>query len=248
MHKINKKSYCVVIYTIFALFGLSFFCSHATAESYTFKAPDTFYSVKLTQEDQYYSYSPFSSFNFKLEGWACGEKYADKTIFRIREINRLIQPLAEAKDALDNLEKVLVQMGKEKLITLTKSNVQNAVYTAIGNSIKKVGFTSEKSFIEKAESLARDTIEDGKSINRIFGYSEDRDIFQNVQYGTPSGIWQVSKMEPDEPSSVVFVAQNCYQKQDIEAMVSAIVNAARKLDEALKSYKDTKDKVLAIGK
>lgn len=106
-------------------------------------------------------------------------------------------PLAEAQGSLSALEKALIQMNKDKVITLTKGKVQNVVYT----------------------------------IN-----------------GTPSTIWKISKMEPDEPSSAVFSAQNCYQKQDLQAILNAIMGAARKLEVVNKSYIETRDKVFALGK
>ncbi len=218
------------------------------AASYNMKAPATFQSIKLTEQKQSW-YGPFSDFSFTLEGWACSERFSETTISRIREINRIIQPLAEAQQTLRNLEKVLVQMGREKLITLTKSNVENVVYRAIGDTIKKHGFSSEMALIDNADYLSKDSIESGKGgIKTVFGNYSDADLFKNVQNGTPSGIWKVSKMEPDEPSSVVFVAQECYQKADLEAMVNSIVTTAKKLEEVLKDYKDTKKKILALGK
>ncbi len=245
--KTRKSFTCSFIIFVFALLFLTV---DVIAESYTFKAPETYYSIKLKQDERYYDPydDPFRNLSITLDGWVCGKTFTDTTINKIKEINRLIQPLAEAKDSLGNLEKVMVQMGKEKVITLSKSNVQNAVYTAIANAIKKTGFSSEVSLVNRAESLSRDTLEEGKDISRLFGDYGDRDLYKNVYYGEPRGIWNLSKMEPDEPSSVVYVAQDCYQKQDIEAMANAIVSAARKLDEVLKSYKETRDRVLALGK
>lgn len=248
MDYINMTKRCVFFSSILCVFGLFFLCGQTLAESHTIKAPSEFYSIKLKQEERsYYGYSPFSSLSLTTEGWACSERYADTTINKIREINKLIQPLAEAQYSLSTLEKALIQMDKDKVITLSKSNVQNIVYRAIGDAIRKQNFSSERDMLERAENIVKYTFEEVKNLNQLFGlYAED--IFKHVDYGTPSSIWKVSKMEPDEPSSVVFVAQNCYQKQDIDAMVSAIANAARKLDEALKSYKDTRDKALALGK
>jgi hypothetical protein len=249
MDYVNMTKRRVFVSSILFVFGLLLLFGYALAESHTIKAPSTFHSIKLKQEERtYYGYNPFSDFSLTTEGWACGEKYADNTIYRIREINRLIQPLAEAQHSLSTLEKALIQMGRDKVITLSKSNVQNVVYKAIGDAIKKSGFSSERDLVQMAEDLAKDTIEQGKSASQTFGYYRDQDVFKHVDYGTPSGIWKISKMEPDEPSSVVYVAQNCYQKQDLEAMLNAIVSAARKLEEVLKSYKDTRDKVLALGK
>ena len=249
MNKINVAARHIAISSVMIILVILFFCGYVNAESYTMKAPGTFYSIKLKQEEHsYYGYGPFSNFSLTTEGWACSERYADTTIYRIRDINRLIQPLAEAQQSLSNLEKILVQMGRDKVITLSKSNVQNVVYKAIGDAIKKAGFSSERDILQRADDLAKDTIEQGKNVNRMFGYYGDQDIFKQVDYGTPSSIWKVSKMEPDEPSSVVFVAQNCHQKHDLDAMINAIVSAARKLEEVTKSYIEARDKTLALGK
>lgn len=236
-------------YVVIMLFFLSIFQGvNVEAGSYSMKAPETFKSIKLPQDERY-TYNPFYNFSLTLEGWACGEKYSETTIYRIREMNRLIQPLAEAEKTLADLEKVIVQMGREKLITLTKINVENVVNKAIRDSINRHGFSSENSITSSAEYMINESTEIGKSgIARAFGYQNDEDIFKTVQYGTPSGIWKISKMEPDDPPSVVFVAQSCYQKADLEAMVNAIVSTAKKLEEVLKNYNDTKKKILALGK
>jgi hypothetical protein len=249
MNKINVTARDIAILSVVIISVVLFLCRYVNAESYTMKAPGTYHSIKLKEEERsYYGYNPFSNFSLTTEGWACSERYADTTIYRIRDINRLIQPLAEAQHSLSSLEKALVQMDKDKVITLSKSNVQNVVYKAIGDAIKKAGFSSERDILQRTEDLAKDTIEQGKNANQMFGHYREQDMFKNVDYGTPSSIWKVSKMEPDEPSSVVFVAQNCYQKQDLEAMLNAIVSAARKLEEVAKSYIETRDKVLALGR
>lgn len=249
MNRINvaRRHLAISFFIVFS--AVLFLYGYGEAEMHIMKAPNTFHSIKLKQEERsYYGSSPFSNFSLTTEGWACSEKYEETTINSIREINRLIQPLAEAQASLSALEKALVQMAKDKVITLTKNNVQNVVYKAIGDAIKKAGFSSEREILQQAENLIKNTIEWGKNLNQMFGYHGDKDLFKHVDYGKPSTIWKISKMEPDEPSTVVFVAQNCYQKQDLEAMLNAIVSAARKLEEVNKSYIETRDKVLALGK
>jgi len=249
MKKINIAERHIILRFFVIFIAVLLFYGYAGAETYTMKAPNTYHSIKLKQEERfYYGSSPFSNFSLTTEGWACSERYADTAINKIREINRFVQPLVEAQQVLSNLEKVLIQMGREKVITLSKSNVQNVVYKAIGDVMTKAGFSSERDVLQRADDVAKDTIEQGKDMNQMFGYYGNSDIFKHVDYGTPSSIWKISKMEPDEPSSVVFVAQNCYQKQDLEAMYKAIISAASKLEEVSKSYKETRDKVLALGK
>jgi len=249
MNKIKVAVSHFAVLPVMIVFTVLVMCAYVNGESFTMTAPSTFQSIKLKQEEHsYYGSSPFSNFSLTTEGWACSERYAETTIYKIREINRLIQPLAEAQHSLTTLEKALIQMGRDKVIALTKSNVQNVVYRAIGDAIKKAGFSSERDILQRADDLLKDTIEQGKNVNQMFGYYGDKDLFKHVDYGTPSSIWKISKMEPDEPSTVVFVAQNCYQKQDLEAMLNAIVSAARKLEEVAKSYKETRDKTLALGK
>jgi hypothetical protein len=237
------KTFLVFISSL--IIFLSFTSGHKVdAASYTMKAPDSFYSVRLSQEG-YYQYNPFSNFHLTLEGWACDDKFAETAIYRIREINRLIQPLSETWKMLAQMEKVLDQMSRDKTMTLTKYQVESMVNKAIGDSIKKAGFTSEPTLIDVAESLSRDAIENARGgVSRFFGYWGDQNMFQNQTYDTPSGIWKISKIDPDDPPSVVFVAQNCYQKNDLETMMNSVVSAAVKLDEALTKYKETRDRLL----
>lgn len=248
MNKINRH---IAISSVMIISAVLFLYGFANAESFTIKAPSTFYSIKLKDEERSYSYygsHPIDKLVITTEGWTCEERYADKTIYNIREMNRHIQFLAETEQLLKNLEKVLIQMGRDKIITLSKNTVHNVVYRAIGDAIKKHNFSSESDLIETAEYMSKNLIEQGKDVSQMFGQYRDQDTFKHVNYGTPSGIWKLSKMEPDDPAYVVFVAQNCYQKQDLEAMLNAIVSSARKLEEITKSYVDTRDKVLALGK
>jgi len=239
--KIRKFSFPVVpILIVFLFLSMAW---EVQAASYTMKAPEAFYSVKLPEEDSY-AYNPLYNFSLKLEGWACSERFTETAVYRIREVNRLIQPLLAAQESLVQLEKMLAQMNRDKTTALNKQQVQEMVYRSIAGSIKNSGFASERVLIEQTESLSKEIVENAKKgLSATFSQWGDRNIFESDFYGTPYGIWKLSKMDQDDRSAV-FIAQNCYQKNDLEAMMNAIVTAAQKLQQVSTKFNDTKKRVL----
>jgi hypothetical protein len=234
---------CTIVLTMLIVFLFSLEGDNAQAASYTMNAPEAFYSVKLPQDD-YYSYNPLYNFSLKLEGWVCSERFAETTIYRIREVNRLIQALSAAQTSFVQLEKMLAQAKAEKMAVLSRQQIENIIYKSIVESIKNTGLLSERIFIDRVESLSKEIVDNAKEgINKTFNYWGEQNIFQSIFYGTPSGIWKLSKMD-QEDRSVVFTAQNCYQKNDIDTMMNTIVSAGQKLQDALKQYKDTKNRLM----
>jgi len=246
MDYVNMIKKRVIVSSILFIFALPLLCGHVLAESHTIKAPRTYYVINLKDDER--SYTLLDKLVLTTEGWACSAEYANQTIREIREINRYIQFFAEIEHSLQNLEKALVQMGHDKTITLSKANVHSYVNRTIRDAIKKRDFSSEEAVLERVKHMVKDTVEKEKDINQMFGKKRDLDLFKHVNSGTPGGIWKLSYIEPAELAWVEFIAQNCYQKQDLEAMANAIVSAARKLEEITKSYVDTRDKVLALDK
>jgi hypothetical protein len=250
MHRPIVTKICLTVLFIITVFALSGSIQGAQAASYTMKAPDTYSFFTLQQaKEAYYAYNSFANFSLKLEGWACSEHYeetfSDRAINKVRAINLLIQPLASAQRSLDALEKALKQLDKDNL--LTKAKVESAVSSVVMESVNKAGFSSEHSLVERAESLAKDALANAKvGMNAVFGYWGEKNMFLSESYGQPGGIWKLSKIDQEEPS-VIYVAQNCYQKSDLDMMMNAIVSAAQKLEDALAKYKDAKKKALATA-
>ena len=235
---------CTMIVLALLIFLLCVSGHDAHGESYTMKAPDVMHSVKLPQ-NKYFEDTPFAGFSLKVEGWACDERFAEMAVYRIKEINRMTQPLLTAVDALAQVERTLGQMGREKMNEAGRKRIKDTVEGIVADSVKRAGFTSEQLFTKKIESLSREVIKSSKGgINSFFGFPSKQNVFINETSGVPSGIWKLSKMEPDDPPTVVFIAQNCYRKNDLETMINSVVSAATKLDGALKNFRDMKKKVL----
>ncbi|MBP8698086.1 MAG: hypothetical protein KBH82_03525 [Syntrophorhabdaceae bacterium] len=236
MNKINVIS--VTSLLVFVMVFLSLPVVVNADESYTLAAPKTHLDVTLPTNTDY---------EIIVEGWVCssmigGTNPVDETINMISRINKVIQPLVLAQQKLLDLEKVLIQMGRDKIITLSKNNVEVAVNKTVNDAMG-----SELRISEEMERI-NDRLMD-KNLNDVFGverYLEGKYIDSKLSV---SDIWKLAYItELDSPATAVFNAQDCYHRQDFLAMYNTIMNAKDKLQTAYQSYIKTKDKVLALGK
>jgi hypothetical protein len=235
---------CFIVLVVVFCSVLCVYAPEAEAASHTMKAPQTFSSVSLPPAD-YYGYDPLYGFSLNLEGWACSAKFAETTIHRIREMNRLIQPLAAIQVSFVQLEKVLSEANRDPSAALSKQQVEDVVYRTVSDYTKRAGLTGENDLLQRAESLWNDILEGAKAgYASFFEYWGQQDLFRSEYYGTPSGIWRISKMEPDTPPSAVFIAEDCYQKNDLDTMMNSVLSAGQKLKEAVARYQDAKKRIL----
>ena len=238
MNKINVISATSLL--VFVMVFLSLPVVVNADESYTLAAPRTHLDVTLPTNTDY---------EIIVDGWVCssmigGTNPVDKTINMISRINKVIQPLVLAQQKLLDLEKVLIQMGRDKIITLSKNNVEVAVNKTVNDAMgSELRISEEMEWINDRLGIV------GKDVDSMFGaerYFEDKHINRKL---SESKIWKLAYItDVGSPATAVFKAQDCYDRQDFLAMYNAIMNAKDKLQTAYQSYIKTKDKVLALGK
>jgi len=237
MNKINVIS--VTSLLVFVMVFLSLPVVVNADESYTLTAPKTHLDVTLPTNTDY---------QIITDGWVCGNMLGgkgpvDETINMISRINKAIQPLVLAQQKLLDLEKVLIQMGRDKIITLSKNNVEVVVNKTINDAMG-----SELRISEEMEWI-NNRLANAKDVDSMFGaerYFENKQIDEKL---SESKIWKLAYIiDLGSPATAVFKAQDCYDRQDFLVMFNAVMNAKGKLQTAYQSYIKTKDKVLALGK
>jgi len=139
---------------------------------------------------------------------------------------------------------VLIQMGRDKIITLSKNNVEVAVNKTVNDAMgSELRISEEMEWINDRLGIV------GKDVDSMFGaerYFEDKHINRKL---SESKIWKLAYItDVGSPATAVFKAQDCYDRQDFLAMYNAIMNAKDKLQKAHQSYIKTKERVLALGK
>ncbi len=182
-----------------------------------------------------------------IDGWICTDTVAETTITTIQRLNKMTSDVVKFQNAISAAIKTLMDMEQKQQKPLELQFKKSVITKSIRDTVVVLNYYDESSLIDRAADEAGRILEKKKENLRNFFYlwgvapeGQLRTDYGSNAWGKEAKLWKMDA----EGYSVVYVLQNCYQKNDLEAMMNAQISAAEKLKIETDNYKEFKEAAL----
>jgi phage baseplate assembly protein W len=233
--------------------AMTFFCSACWLPITVFgydrvqvvvKAPQKELFTKLPDSfSRAYGSSLRYNVNLSLEGWACDENIAKTVTVAIQWLNKTTLDLVKLQNAISASVKTLVEMEKKQQKPLDLAFKKTVIQKGIKDTLTALNYNEDRYLVETAIYEADRVI--GMKKSELISYFVPNITSEGVlksYYGSDAWERRIKLWKVDaEGYSSVYVLQDCYQKNDLDAMANAWIEAAKRLKTEADNYKEFKE-------
>lgn len=234
---IALASFCSACWFPIAVFGynqVQIVVKAPQRELYT-KLPDSF--------SRTYGSSLRYNVSLSLDGWVCDENISQTVVVAIQWLNKMTQALVKLQNAISASVKTIVEMekGQQKPLELTLK--RTIIQKNIKDTLTALNYNDDRYLVETAGYEAKKVIEmKREDLLSYFAHVNKSDGTLKSYYGSDSWERRIKLWKVDaEGYSSVYVLQDCYQKNDLDAMANAWIEAAKRLKTEADNYKEFKE-------
>lgn len=203
-------------------------------ELYT-KLPDSF--------SRTYGSSLRYNVSLSLDGWVCDEGIGQTVIAAIQSLNRMTQAMVRLQNAISTSVKTIVEMEKGQQKPLELALKRTIIQKGIRDTLTALNYSEERYLLDSANYEADRAIGvKREDLLSYFAHVNKSDGTLKSYYGSDSWERKIKLWKVDaEGYSSVYVLQSCYQKNDLDAMANAWIEAAKRLKTEADNYKEFKE-------
>jgi hypothetical protein len=208
------------------------------------KAPQKELFTKLPDSfSRTYGSSLRYNVSLSLDGWVCDENIAQTVIVAIQWLNKMTQDLVKLQSAISASVKTIVEMEKKQQKPLDLAFKKTVIQKGIQNTLTSLNYSEDRYLLETASYEADRVVGMKKSellsnfVPNITSEGALKSYYDSDSWERRIKLWKVDA----EGYSSVYVLQDCYQKNDLDAMANAWIEAAKRLKTEADNYKEFKE-------